>query len=123
MEKKTEALQEERVARSIPCDAELQELMQQIDIMVNNKKLEWEKRLQSLEAKMTVRDQELASAQSKLEQKGQEVWYNIWVQCLTLDICMTSDVSDMLFPFSIYKRQSMYKRWLIGLYRKGSYIA
>nr|XP_016848175.1 PREDICTED: deuterosome protein 1 [Anolis carolinensis] len=73
MEKKTEALQEERVARSIPCDAELQELMQQIDIMVNNKKLEWEKRLQSLEAKMTVRDQELASAQSKLEQKGQEV--------------------------------------------------
>ncbi|XP_060627095.2 deuterosome assembly protein 1 [Anolis sagrei] len=73
MEKKTEALQEERVVRSVPHDAELQELMQQIDIMVYNKKLEWEKKMQALEAKMTVRDQELASAQSKLEQKGQEV--------------------------------------------------
>ncbi|KAH0625206.1 hypothetical protein JD844_033442 [Phrynosoma platyrhinos] len=59
--------------RSVPCDAELQELMQQIDIMVNNKKLEWEKKMQALEARMTIRDQELASAQSKLDQKGQEV--------------------------------------------------
>ncbi|XP_070799774.1 deuterosome assembly protein 1 [Pituophis catenifer annectens] len=59
--------------RSIPCDAELQQLMHQIDIMVNKKKLEWEKRMQGLEARMTIRDQELASAQSKLDQKGQEV--------------------------------------------------
>uniref|UniRef100_A0A8C6VQN2 Deuterosome assembly protein 1 n=1 Tax=Naja naja TaxID=35670 RepID=A0A8C6VQN2_NAJNA len=59
--------------RSIPCDAELQELMHQIDIMVNKKKLEWEKKMQGLEARMTIRDQELASAQSKLDQKGQEV--------------------------------------------------
>ncbi|XP_042312931.1 deuterosome assembly protein 1 [Sceloporus undulatus] len=73
MEKKIEALREEMVARSVPCDAELQELMQQIDIMVNNKKLEWEKKMQALEARMTIRDQELASAQSKLDQKGQEV--------------------------------------------------
>uniref|UniRef100_A0A8D0BT94 Deuterosome assembly protein 1 n=1 Tax=Salvator merianae TaxID=96440 RepID=A0A8D0BT94_SALMN len=58
---------------SVPCDVELQELMHQIDIMVNNKKLEWEKKMQALEAKMSVRDQELANAQNKLEQKGQEV--------------------------------------------------
>lgn len=48
--------------------------MHQIDIMVNNKKREWEKKLQALEARMTVRDQELASAQSRLDQKGLEVW-------------------------------------------------
>ncbi|XP_070607752.1 deuterosome assembly protein 1 isoform X2 [Erythrolamprus reginae] len=59
--------------RSIPCDAELQQLMHQIDKMVNKKKLEWEKKMQGLEARMTIRDQELASAQSKLDQKGQEV--------------------------------------------------
>ncbi|XP_033002015.1 deuterosome assembly protein 1 isoform X3 [Lacerta agilis] len=47
--------------------------MHQIDIMVNNKKREWEKKLQALEARMTVRDQELASAQSRLDQKGLEV--------------------------------------------------
>nr|XP_020671106.1 deuterosome assembly protein 1 isoform X2 [Pogona vitticeps] len=47
--------------------------MHQIDIMVNKKKLEWERKLQALEARMTIRDQELATAQSKLDQKGQEV--------------------------------------------------
>ncbi|XP_066477977.1 deuterosome assembly protein 1 [Tiliqua scincoides] len=73
MEKKIEALQEQMMTRSNPCDAELQELMRQIDIMVNNKKLEWEKKMQALEARMTIRDQELANAQNKLDQKGQEV--------------------------------------------------
>ncbi|XP_072849677.2 deuterosome assembly protein 1 isoform X1 [Pogona vitticeps] len=73
MEKKIEASQEQMMARSVPCDAELQELMHQIDIMVNKKKLEWERKLQALEARMTIRDQELATAQSKLDQKGQEV--------------------------------------------------
>ncbi|XP_026535711.1 deuterosome assembly protein 1 [Notechis scutatus] len=73
MEKTIEGLQEQMMSRSIPCDAELQELMHQIDIMVNKKKLEWEKKMQGLEARMTIRDQELASAQSKLDQKGQEV--------------------------------------------------
>uniref|UniRef100_A0A8B9PQN6 Deuterosome assembly protein 1 n=1 Tax=Apteryx owenii TaxID=8824 RepID=A0A8B9PQN6_APTOW len=56
-----------------PCEAELQELMHQIDIMVNSKKVEWERKMQALEAKMNIRDQELANAQSKLDQKGQEV--------------------------------------------------
>ncbi|KAK9402516.1 deuterosome protein 1 [Crotalus adamanteus] len=73
MEKTLEGLQEQMMARSVPGDAELQELMHQIDIMVNKKKLEWEKKLQGLEARMTIRDQELANAQSKLDQKGQEV--------------------------------------------------
>ncbi|XP_053164185.1 deuterosome assembly protein 1 isoform X3 [Hemicordylus capensis] len=73
MEKRLEVLQEQMISRSVPCDTELQELMYQIDIMVSNKKLEWEKKMQALEARMTVRDQELANAQSKLDQKGQEV--------------------------------------------------
>nr|XP_030739544.1 deuterosome assembly protein 1 [Globicephala melas] len=56
-----------------PCEAELQELMEQIDIMVNNKKLDWERKMRALETRLDLRDQELASAQSCLEQKGQEV--------------------------------------------------
>ncbi|XP_054830321.1 deuterosome assembly protein 1 [Eublepharis macularius] len=73
MEKQLQVLQEQIMARSVPCDAELQELMHQIDIMVNNKKQEWEKKMEALEVRMSVRDQELANAQSKLDQKGQEV--------------------------------------------------
>uniref|UniRef100_A0A8C0H449 Deuterosome assembly protein 1 n=1 Tax=Chelonoidis abingdonii TaxID=106734 RepID=A0A8C0H449_CHEAB len=68
MEKKSH-----RTDAASPCEAELQELIYQIDIMVNNKKLEWERRVQALEARMDVRDQELANAQSKLDLKGQEV--------------------------------------------------
>ncbi|XP_072714989.1 deuterosome assembly protein 1 [Ciconia boyciana] len=56
-----------------PCEAELQELVHQIDIMVNSKKVEWERKMKALEAKMDIQDKELASAQSKLDQKGQEV--------------------------------------------------
>ncbi|XP_029062822.1 deuterosome assembly protein 1 isoform X2 [Monodon monoceros] len=55
-----------------PCEAELQELMEQIDIMVNNKKLDWERKMRALETRLDLRDQELASAQTCLEQKGQE---------------------------------------------------
>lgn len=51
--------------------------MLQIDIMVNNKKIEWEKKMHALEARMTIRDQELAKAQNKLDQKGQEVLYTV----------------------------------------------
>ncbi|XP_015271715.1 PREDICTED: deuterosome protein 1 [Gekko japonicus] len=73
MEKKLAGLQEQIMARSVPCDAELQELMHQIDIMVNNRKREWEKNMQALEVRMTIRDQELTNTQRKLDQKGQEV--------------------------------------------------
>ncbi|XP_025038725.2 deuterosome assembly protein 1 isoform X2 [Pelodiscus sinensis] len=73
MEQKLQVLQEQSVVRASPCEAELQELIHQIDIMVNNKKLEWERKVQSLEARMDIRDKELANAQSKLDLKGQEV--------------------------------------------------
>ncbi|XP_070639345.1 deuterosome assembly protein 1 isoform X5 [Bos indicus] len=59
--------------RASPCEAELQELMEQIDIMVNNKKLDWERKMRALETRLDLRDQELANAQTCLEQKGQEV--------------------------------------------------
>ncbi|XP_048351616.1 deuterosome assembly protein 1 isoform X2 [Sphaerodactylus townsendi] len=73
MEKELEGLQEHIMARSVPCDTELQELMHQIDIMVNNRKREWEKKMEALEVRMTIKDQELANTQSRLDQKGQEV--------------------------------------------------
>ncbi|XP_063250541.1 deuterosome assembly protein 1 isoform X1 [Prinia subflava] len=41
--------------------------------MVNRKQVEWESKMRALEAKMDIQDQELASAQIKLDQKGQEV--------------------------------------------------
>ncbi|XP_006018698.1 deuterosome assembly protein 1 isoform X4 [Alligator sinensis] len=73
MRKQLYSLMETEVQIASPCEAELQELMHQIDIMVSNKKVEWERKMRALEAKMDVRDQELAEAQSKLDQKGQEV--------------------------------------------------
>nr|XP_009930872.1 PREDICTED: deuterosome protein 1 [Opisthocomus hoazin] len=73
MEQDLELFQEQAVAKASPCEAELQDLVHQIDIMVNSKKVEWEKKMKALEAEMDIRDQELASAQSELNQKGQEV--------------------------------------------------
>lgn len=45
--------------------------------MVNSKKVEWGRKMKALEAKVDIQDQELASAQRKLDQKGQEVFKNI----------------------------------------------
>ncbi|XP_075598526.1 deuterosome assembly protein 1 [Balearica regulorum gibbericeps] len=73
MEQDLEVFQEQAVAKTSPCESELQELVHQIDIMVNRKKVEWERKMKALEAKMDIQDQELASAQIKLDQKGQEV--------------------------------------------------
>ncbi|KAM6098552.1 deuterosome assembly protein 1 [Theristicus caerulescens] len=73
MEQDLEVFQEQAVAKASPCEAELQELVHQIDIMVNSKKVEWERKMKALEAKMDIQDKELASAQSKLDRKGQEV--------------------------------------------------
>ena len=47
--------------------------MEQIDIMVNNKKLDWERKMRALETRLDLQDQELANAQTCLEQKSQEV--------------------------------------------------
>ncbi|NXM74934.1 CEP63 protein, partial [Serilophus lunatus] len=55
------------------CEAELQELMKQIDIMVAQKKSEWEGRAQVLEARLSAREQELSSARAALQEKHKEV--------------------------------------------------
>ncbi|XP_009874553.1 PREDICTED: deuterosome protein 1, partial [Apaloderma vittatum] len=73
MEQNLEALQEPAITKASLCEAELQELVHQIDIMVNSKKVEWERKMKALEAKVDIKDQELASAQSRLDEKGQEV--------------------------------------------------
>lgn len=48
--------------------------MHQVDIIVNSKKVEWERKMKALEAQMDIQHQELASTQSKLDQKSQEVF-------------------------------------------------
>ncbi|NWI61173.1 CEP63 protein, partial [Calyptomena viridis] len=55
------------------CEAELQELMKQIDIMVAHKKSEWEGQTQALEACLSAREQELSSAMAALQEKHKEV--------------------------------------------------
>ncbi|NXM08382.1 CEP63 protein, partial [Tyrannus savana] len=55
------------------CEAELQELMKQIDIMVAHKKSEWEGQTQALEARLSVREQELSSARAALQERQKEV--------------------------------------------------
>ncbi|XP_068281222.1 deuterosome assembly protein 1 [Nyctibius grandis] len=73
MEQDLEVFHEQAVTKVSPCEAELQELVHQIDIMVNSKKVEWERKMKALEAKVDIQDKELASTQSKLDEKGQEV--------------------------------------------------
>ncbi|XP_072469706.1 centrosomal protein of 63 kDa isoform X6 [Notamacropus eugenii] len=55
------------------CEAELQELMKQIDIMVAHKKSEWEGQTQALETCLDIRQQELNSLRDLLDQKHKEV--------------------------------------------------
>ncbi|NXO98414.1 CEP63 protein, partial [Certhia brachydactyla] len=55
------------------CEAELQELMKQIDIMVAHKKSEWEGQTQALEACLSAREQELSSTKAALQEKQKEV--------------------------------------------------
>lgn len=55
------------------CEAELQELMKQIDIMVAHKKSEWEGQTQALETCLEVREQELSSTRTLLDEKHKEV--------------------------------------------------
>ncbi|XP_072179994.1 centrosomal protein of 63 kDa-like isoform X2 [Diadema setosum] len=55
------------------CEAELQELMRQIDIMVNSKRLEWEASLKSTEAQLKQREEELTSVKMTLDLKSAEV--------------------------------------------------
>ncbi|NXT05222.1 CEP63 protein, partial [Prunella fulvescens] len=55
------------------CEAELQELMKQIDIMVAHKRSQWEGQTQVLEACLNAREQELSSAKAALQEKQKEV--------------------------------------------------
>ncbi|XP_038672278.1 centrosomal protein of 63 kDa isoform X2 [Scyliorhinus canicula] len=55
------------------CEAELQELMKQIDIMVAQKKSEWEAQFHSVETRLKVREQELSDFRLLLDQKHTEV--------------------------------------------------
>ncbi|KAM4702103.1 deuterosome assembly protein 1 [Discoglossus pictus] len=55
------------------CETELEELMHQIDIMVNNKKIDWEKQVKDLEQKLEAKDEEVAKSRSALDQKNYEV--------------------------------------------------
>ncbi|XP_065413159.1 centrosomal protein of 63 kDa isoform X8 [Chrysemys picta bellii] len=55
------------------CEAELQELMKQIDIMVAHKKSEWEGQTQALETCLEIRDHELSSVKTLLAEKHKEV--------------------------------------------------
>lgn len=51
--------------------------MHQTVIIVNSKKVKWERKMKAFKARMDIQHQESASAQSKLDQKGQEVFENI----------------------------------------------
>ncbi|XP_031199084.1 centrosomal protein of 63 kDa isoform X1 [Mastomys coucha] len=55
------------------CEAELQELMKQIDIMVAHKKSEWEGQTHALETCLDIRDQELKALRTQLDMKHKEV--------------------------------------------------
>ncbi|XP_053930007.1 centrosomal protein of 63 kDa isoform X1 [Cuculus canorus] len=55
------------------CEAELQELMKQIDIMVAHKKSEWEEQTQALETCLSIQEQELSSVRAALHEKNKEV--------------------------------------------------
>ncbi|XP_037381842.1 centrosomal protein of 63 kDa isoform X3 [Talpa occidentalis] len=55
------------------CEAELQELMKQIDIMVAHKKSEWEGQTHALETCLDIRERELKSLRGQLDEKHKEV--------------------------------------------------
>uniref|UniRef100_A0A8W8IUY5 Centrosomal protein of 63 kDa n=1 Tax=Magallana gigas TaxID=29159 RepID=A0A8W8IUY5_MAGGI len=55
------------------CEAELQELMKQIDIMMATKKKDWEHQIQSLQSKVELRDKESLLQKSTIDQKHKEI--------------------------------------------------
>ncbi|XP_053312511.1 deuterosome assembly protein 1 [Spea bombifrons] len=59
--------------RDMSCENELEDLMKQIDIMVNSKKVEWERQVTSLEQRLEARTEELAEARHALDQKTCEL--------------------------------------------------
>uniref|UniRef100_UPI00398EE1FE deuterosome assembly protein 1-like n=1 Tax=Pristiophorus japonicus TaxID=55135 RepID=UPI00398EE1FE len=73
MEEIIKGLEKNSRLRDSSCEAELQELMHQIDVMVNRKKVEWEQQSQSLETRLKMRELELANIRTCLDQKHHEV--------------------------------------------------
>ncbi|XP_063162880.1 centrosomal protein of 63 kDa isoform X2 [Candoia aspera] len=75
MEALLERMQTQGQSRSFltSCEAELQELMKQIDIMVAHKKTEWETQTQALESCLDIREQELSSLKNASEEKRKEI--------------------------------------------------
>ncbi|KAM4821484.1 centrosomal protein of 63 kDa isoform 3-T5 [Thomomys bottae] len=55
------------------CEAELQELMKQIDIMVAHKKSEWEGQTHALETCLDIRDRELKTLRTQLDMQHKEI--------------------------------------------------
>ena len=75
--------------------------MEQIDIMVNNKKLDWERKMRALETRLDLRDQELANAQTCLEQKGQEVLHRC-VNKLLIPQAVINSICSVRIYFSLH---------------------
>jgi len=55
------------------CEAEVQELMRQVDLMVDARKQEWMKERQSLLSKLDIHEQEAVIHRATLSQKNSEV--------------------------------------------------
>ncbi|XP_078400955.1 deuterosome assembly protein 1-like [Cetorhinus maximus] len=73
MEEIIKGLEKNCRLRDSSCEAELQELMHQIDVMVNRKKVEWEQHSRSLESQLEMRELELVNVRTCLDQKHREV--------------------------------------------------
>ncbi|XP_073530422.1 centrosomal protein of 63 kDa isoform X3 [Phyllobates terribilis] len=74
MEALLQGMQEKKMGTLFgSCEAELQELMRQIDIMLEHKKSEWEAHTETLNTLLQLRDQELSSARSREDRLSQEI--------------------------------------------------
>ncbi|XP_072898019.1 centrosomal protein of 63 kDa-like [Hemitrygon akajei] len=73
MEAITNGLEKNGQLPESSCEEELQELLHQIDVMVNRKKIEWEQQSQSLETQLEMRELELVNVHTCLDSKQHEV--------------------------------------------------
>lgn len=99
------------------CEAELQELMKQIDIMVAHKKSEWEGQTHALETCLDIRDRELKTLRSQLDTKHKEVdrlrhssCFHLWFSVIQGSACPCSgpNITQLEQPMPQYP-------WLILL--------
>ncbi|XP_044143720.1 deuterosome assembly protein 1-like [Bufo gargarizans] len=57
----------------LSCETQLEELMHQIDIMVNSKKVEWEQQVLALEQRLETQELELSQTRGALDEKDYEI--------------------------------------------------